>query len=78
MYSPFYEKECEMPVLQCFSVMRTPLANKKEARAVRHVNIRSEGSDGGRRRDMSKGSGRGGGVSMKKNVKCRFYSVSVS
>ena len=51
-----------------FRCLRTPLANEKEAREVRHVNIRSEGSDGGRQRDISKGSGRGGVVSMKKNV----------
>ena len=68
MYSPFYEKECEMPVLQCFSVMRTPLANKKEARAVRHVDVRSEKGMVERQRDINQGGGRGGGVSMKKNV----------
>ena len=68
MYSPFYEKECEMPVLQCFSVMRTPLANKKEAREVRHVNVRSEKGMVESQRDISKGGGRGGVVSMRKNV----------
>ena len=33
VYSPFYEKECLKSVLQCFSVMRTPLANENEAGA---------------------------------------------